>query len=269
MIHFNPSYDIILETDTSDNVVAGIMNQKDTDGFYHSIAFYFKILNPTEMNYLIHDKELLIVILALKKWKADLQSIRLLFLIITDHRALEYFNEKCLLNIQQIDWIELLVCFHYKITYKSDIQNILMDTLSYKLKDLKIQKAIRETIRIIQLLSEDNIEESMMAPIEATMAEPTPEISETLETEATSQDYKMVNAILQTNCNSKDFPEATPFWTKILHSQNDWELIEGFLIKDGMLYIPPHDNWRIYLIDKVHSRLPTAYSDCNKTKKLL
>ncbi len=99
MIHFNPSYDTILETDASDDIAASIMSQKDTDGFYHPITFYSKTLNPTEMNYPIHNKELLAVILALKKWKTDLQSIRSPFLIITDHRALEYFNKKHLLNI--------------------------------------------------------------------------------------------------------------------------------------------------------------------------
>ncbi len=99
LVHFNPSCDTILETDASDGVAAGVMSQKGTDGFYHPIAFYSKTLSPAEMNYPIHDKELLAVILTLKKWKADLQSIRLPFLIITDHRVLEYFSEKCLLNV--------------------------------------------------------------------------------------------------------------------------------------------------------------------------
>ncbi len=103
LVHFNPSCDTILETDASNSVAADIMSQKGMDGFYHPIAFYSKTLSPVEMNYPIHNKELLAVILALKKWKADLQSIRSPFLIITDHQALEYFNKKHLLNVQQID----------------------------------------------------------------------------------------------------------------------------------------------------------------------
>ncbi len=73
---------------------------------------------------------------------------------------------------------------------------------------MKTQKAIRKAARIVQLLPEDNIEESMMAPIEATATESTPE---TLETEATPQGYKMMDTILQVNCNSKDLPETVPF----------------------------------------------------------
>ncbi len=109
-----------------------------------------------------------------------------------------------------------------------------------KLEDLKTQKAIREAAQTVQLLPEDNMEEPMMAPVEATTTESTPETPETPET--TSQGYKMVDAILQANRNSKDLPEATPFWIKALHSQDGWELMEGLLTKDGMLYVPPHDN---------------------------
>ncbi len=45
--------------------------------------------------------------------------------------------------------------------------------------------------------------------------------------------------------------------------------MEGLLTKDGVLYVPPYNNWRTYLIDEVHSRLPTAHPGCDKTKKLL
>ncbi len=72
LIHFNPSYNTILETDASDGIIADVMNQKDIDRFYHLIAFYSKILSLIEMNYPIHDKELFAIILVLKKWKVDL-----------------------------------------------------------------------------------------------------------------------------------------------------------------------------------------------------
>ncbi len=144
-----------------------------------------------------------------------------------------------------------------------------MDTLLYKLEDLKIQKTIRKAVWIIQLLPENNMEKPMMAPIEAITTESTPETPETLETEATPQGYKMVDVILQANYNFKNLLEATPFWIKVLYFQDGWELIEGFLIKDKTLYILLHDNWRIYLIDEIHSRLPTTHPDCDKTKKLL
>ncbi len=42
----------------------------------------------TAMNYDIHDKEMLAIMISLDKWRTDLQSLRTPFLIITDHRAL-------------------------------------------------------------------------------------------------------------------------------------------------------------------------------------
>ncbi len=43
------------------------------------------------------------------------------------------------------------------------------------------------------------------------MTESTPETPETPEIEATPQGYKMMDAILQANHNSKDLSEAVPF----------------------------------------------------------
>ncbi len=95
LVHFNPRLETILETDASGGVAAGVLSQKsEADGFFHPVAFYSKTLSATEMRYDIHDKEMLAIVLALKRWKADLVSLRTPFLIITDHKALEYFSEK-------------------------------------------------------------------------------------------------------------------------------------------------------------------------------
>ncbi len=157
-MHFNPRLETILETDASGGVAAGVLSQKsEADGFFHPVAFYSKTLSATEMRYDIHDKEMLAIVLALKRWKADLVSLRTPFLIITDHKALEYFSEKRVLNDRQIGWTELLTGFVYKITYRPGKQNILADTLTRKLEDLRTQKAIRDASRTGLLLPEDSI----------------------------------------------------------------------------------------------------------------
>ena len=45
-----------------------IFFQKGLNGKFHLIAFYSQKLIPAEINYKIHDKELLIIIKAFKKW---------------------------------------------------------------------------------------------------------------------------------------------------------------------------------------------------------
>ena len=46
--HFDPDKEIIVETDASDYVSAGVMSQYDTDGILHPVAFYSKKHSPVE-----------------------------------------------------------------------------------------------------------------------------------------------------------------------------------------------------------------------------
>ncbi|MBW0488182.1 hypothetical protein O181_027897 [Austropuccinia psidii MF-1] len=56
--HFNPSLPTIVETDASDHYLGSILSQVDEAG-KHPIAFDSCKLLPAELNYEIHDKELL------------------------------------------------------------------------------------------------------------------------------------------------------------------------------------------------------------------
>ena len=60
--YFDPDKEIIVETDASDYVLAGVMSQYDTDGILHPIAFFSKKHSPAECNYEIYDKELMAII---------------------------------------------------------------------------------------------------------------------------------------------------------------------------------------------------------------
>jgi hypothetical protein len=60
-------------------------------------------MQPPELNYDIHDKEMLAIIRALEEWRAELEGLQteLLFLIYSDHRALEYFMTTKKLSARQ------------------------------------------------------------------------------------------------------------------------------------------------------------------------
>ena len=51
-----------METDASDGVVAGVLSQLQYDGTWRPVAFYSKTMSAAQMNYDIHDKEILAVI---------------------------------------------------------------------------------------------------------------------------------------------------------------------------------------------------------------
>jgi hypothetical protein len=67
------------------------------------VAYYSKTIAAPELNYKIHDKELLAIIKALEEWRVELEGLQRSnrFSIYTDHKALEYFITTKKLNGQQ------------------------------------------------------------------------------------------------------------------------------------------------------------------------
>ncbi|KAI0991394.1 hypothetical protein K3495_g16793, partial [Podosphaera aphanis] len=59
LAHFNPEKMIVVETDASDYVSAGILSQYDDAQKLRPVAYFSKKHSPAECNYEIYDKELL------------------------------------------------------------------------------------------------------------------------------------------------------------------------------------------------------------------
>ena len=69
LYHFDPTKTAVVETNASDFALGTILSQKGDNGRLHPVAFYFRKLQPAEMNYKIHDKELLVVMDCFAKWR--------------------------------------------------------------------------------------------------------------------------------------------------------------------------------------------------------
>jgi len=52
----------MLETNTLNSVIAGVFSQRQLDRHWHPIAYYLKTMADSELNYPIHDKEILAII---------------------------------------------------------------------------------------------------------------------------------------------------------------------------------------------------------------
>ncbi|MBW0574007.1 hypothetical protein O181_113722 [Austropuccinia psidii MF-1] len=100
------------------------------DSGKHPIAFDSCKLHPAELNYEIHDKELLGIVWALKRWKAFLLSVSNPFEVLTDHSSLQYFMSSKVLTSHQAHWAEFLSEFHFTITYHPGRMATLPDALS-------------------------------------------------------------------------------------------------------------------------------------------
>ena len=57
---------IRMEVDTSDYAMGGVLSIKCEDGRWRLVAFLSKLLNKTERNYKIHNKEMLVIIRGLE-----------------------------------------------------------------------------------------------------------------------------------------------------------------------------------------------------------
>jgi hypothetical protein len=64
---FDHDRDVIVETDASDYVSAGVLSQYDDDGILHPVAFFSKKHSPAECNYKIYDKELMAIVRAFEE----------------------------------------------------------------------------------------------------------------------------------------------------------------------------------------------------------
>jgi hypothetical protein len=65
--HFDYNQEIIVETDASNYVSAGVLSQYDDAGILHPIAFFSKKHTPAECNYEIYDKELMAIVRAFEE----------------------------------------------------------------------------------------------------------------------------------------------------------------------------------------------------------
>ena len=67
MTTFNLERQIVLETDASDYAIRMCISQLDLDGRLRLVAFYSRKMVPIELNYEIHDKELLAIVKAFRE----------------------------------------------------------------------------------------------------------------------------------------------------------------------------------------------------------
>ena len=83
-----------------------------------------------EINYEIHDKELLAITAGFKEWRRYLEGARHKFSVYTDHRGLEWFTQNKPLNRRQARWALELYGFDFHIIYLPGAKNTKPDSLS-------------------------------------------------------------------------------------------------------------------------------------------
>jgi hypothetical protein len=134
LTHFDPHHECIVEIDASDFALGGTLSQTAEDKNLHPNAFHSRKFSPAEINYEIHDKELLAIVDCFKAWRRYLEGSLHIVQVFTDHKNLEYFMTTKVLNRRQVCWAQELAGMDFKIFYRKGTSNGKPDALSRHLE---------------------------------------------------------------------------------------------------------------------------------------
>ncbi|KAK3570718.1 hypothetical protein QTP86_025260 [Hemibagrus guttatus] len=131
LIHPDPDKPFIVEVDASTTGVGMVLSQQQGNpSRHHPCAFFSRKLNLAERNYDISNRELLAVKLALEEWRHWLEGAKHPFLVLTDHKNLEYLRAAKRLNPRQACWALFFTRFDFIISYRPGSKNTKADALS-------------------------------------------------------------------------------------------------------------------------------------------
>jgi hypothetical protein len=155
--HPDDTKTFVVETDSSNFAIAGVLSQYDEGSILQPVAFYSRQMTPAERNYEIYDKELLAVHECLGQWRHFLQGAKFQFTVFCDHRNLQYFMTTKRLTERQARWSLFLNEFNFLITYRPGKQNLKADTLSRR-PDYETPPVDHNIIRLLNPKKISNIQ---------------------------------------------------------------------------------------------------------------
>jgi RNase H-like domain found in reverse transcriptase len=107
-----------LEVDASQFAIGVILFQCTPDRLPHPISYYSHALTAAECSYDVHDRELLTVILGLKRWQHLLLRAKHLIKVYTDHKNLQYYRSPHDINRRVARYLPFMMEFNIILIYK-------------------------------------------------------------------------------------------------------------------------------------------------------
>jgi hypothetical protein len=126
--HYDAILPILVETDTSDFAIGTVILLKEDR--VQLVAFDSRKMTAIELNYDIHDKEMLAIVSSFKEWRGYLEGAEHSILVFSDYKNLEYFTTIKVLNLRQGRWAQKLARDDFQIVYRFGNLNGKLDALS-------------------------------------------------------------------------------------------------------------------------------------------
>lgn len=143
------SLPFVVATDASDFAIGAVLSQEFGEGL-QPVAFFSRMLKSAEVNYPVHEKEMLAVVLALKEWRCFLQTAP--FKVFTDNKSLEFWKSQRDLSRRQTRWSEFLQTFDCDIEHVPGKFNAVADALSRRADyQAAVPKKSKPMINVVEL----------------------------------------------------------------------------------------------------------------------
>lgn len=270
----------VVETDASGWATGGCLSQFDSEGRLHPVAYYSKKLTPTECNYDIHDKELLSIIKCLQIWRGELIGLNKQFVILTDHKNLEYFMSSQKLVERQVRWAQILSQFNFRLEFRAGKKATKPDALSRRPQDIpENPNDARLREREFQLIKNNwlpnngaanldlchinNLSNSFI-PKGNVLFEDTN--LQSLWDTAVTTDPTLVHIYNACQQGQRTFPSELNLKVSIGECQFD---TRGALCFRNRIWIPNHEPLQTSLIQKTHDSHVTGHPGRNNTLAIL
>ena len=119
----------VVDVDASESGVGAVLTQEDAHGTMRPVMFLSRRLTPAEEKYPTHEREMLAIVYAMKKWRPCLDTNEP-FTVHTDHNPLKYLHTQRTLSKRQHRWLETVTSFNFTPTYKPGRLMVVPDALS-------------------------------------------------------------------------------------------------------------------------------------------
>src|ERR1700676_446252 len=224
----DPNQPYVVVTDASGFAIGAALCQDHGNG-QQPCAYISRKMNNHEVNYPVHEQELLAIIHALREWRHYLHGNQ--FTVITDHRSLQYLQTQPHLSARQIRWSEFLQQFDFIVTYRAGKENHVADALSRR-PDHQLAALAESTITVSDTLQNDIKNAYHLDPI-----------TKLLITKKTNPKFKYSDDMIYTPDNRLYVPNHSDIYNKILSEAHDTPTSGHMGEWKTLARISPHFYW--------------------------